>query len=423
MNNGFIQNEDLLEEKSQVNDMLDSGLFCQKFISKLDSIIGTAVISLVGPFGSGKSTMLYQIMNSNTAAQWVEFDAWKYPDRKDLWEGFVIDLISSICPQKLATVKGKIKGTQNDDKKALIKVLSKIPGFAAIEGFNHFLETSPATRVNEIQNILREHLEGIEKDLFIVIEDIDRSGDAGIFFLETLKQFLRTSCFTKKIVVIVPIANENYEKNIDSYLKCIDYFEFFEHGEMKLAQFVDEIFDKNLFTEDLKIEGTSRVIWSGANRRSQTISFLEGLFEQMPKMSLRLLKLIIRKANLTFKTQSLDDHDPDYRITICFEASKYFKKDEASTYYDDFKKNNTVPRGNIFSSFLFSILINGDSIYELRRSLTGKDKVLVAPTRDFKLFGRANNNKASYPSYPWEYNDHWDKDKSGYALANFYIKY
>ena len=30
------------------------------------------------------------------------------------------------------------------------------------------------------------------------------------------------------------IANENYYKNIDSYLKCIDYFDFFEQKNIKL---------------------------------------------------------------------------------------------------------------------------------------------------------------------------------------------
>ena len=59
---------------------------------------------------------------------------------------------------------------------------------------------------------------------------------------------MRTAGLTNKIIVIVPMANDNYQKNIDSYLKSIDYFEFFERGIIKLNQFVDEIFDEELFS-------------------------------------------------------------------------------------------------------------------------------------------------------------------------------
>ena len=74
--------------------MLDFDNICKKFSKKLDSLSGRSIIALVGPFGSGKSTMLHQIMTSRLEKEfWFEFDAWKYPDRKDLWEGFVLDLI------------------------------------------------------------------------------------------------------------------------------------------------------------------------------------------------------------------------------------------------------------------------------------------------------------------------------------------
>ncbi len=424
---GFIKNNELLEEKSKVKDLLDFGNICKKFSKKLDSISGRSVIALVGPFGSGKSTMLHQIMTARSGTElWSEFDAWKYPDRRDLWEGFVLDLIKVINPKNLEKIEKEIKGTQNEDKKTLVKTLSKIPGFAVVESLNHFFETSPARRVDDIQNIFKKQIGEVQKDLFIIVEDIDRSGDAGIFFLETLKQFLRTSGLISKIVVIVPMANDNYQKNIDSYLKSIDYFEFFERETVKLDKFIDEIFDEELFSGQLNHAGNNRLIWTGNNRRMQTISFLEGLFHEMPEMSIRLLKLIIRKANLVYKNQTEDDYDPDFRITLCLEAAKYFKTDasKGSSYFDNYVKRGHVVRGSIFSSFLFAILGNRESVYVARHAEGGERRELIQSPKDFKFIDRINNDKTEYPSYIWTYRS-WDNNNNGddYGMASFYSKY
>src|ERR1044072_44610 len=101
MNDGFIKNFELLEEHSKVKDLLGFANICDKFTKRVDSLSGAFVMALVGPFGSGKSTMLHQIMAKRTNQElWVEFDAWKYPDRKDLWEGFVLDLAKAISLQE-----------------------------------------------------------------------------------------------------------------------------------------------------------------------------------------------------------------------------------------------------------------------------------------------------------------------------------
>ena len=71
---------------------------------------------------------------------------------------------------------------------------------------------SPAKRVFEFQEILTAIIKSQKKNIFIVIEDIDRSGDSGIFFLETLKHFLRNLEITVKhrVIAIVPIGDKSY---------------------------------------------------------------------------------------------------------------------------------------------------------------------------------------------------------------------
>jgi hypothetical protein len=411
MTKGFIQRSDLLEETSRVEDLLDFSVLSQKLVKKIEALQGLYIIALVGPFGVGKSTMLNQIISERQAEKWIEFDAWKYPDRSDLWEGFVLDIARSISPKEFEKTEKKVKGTQNDDKKALVSVLSKIPGFSALEGFNHFLQTSPARRVDEIQSILKEQIELFDKDLFIVIEDIDRSGDSGVFFLETLKQFLRNQPFKHKVCVIVPIADDNYHKNLDSYLKCIDYFEFFELPEIQLERYVSEVFDQTIFDE--------------VNKKTQTVSFLEGLFKEFPKMTMRMLKLILRKADLVYRNQSEDGFAPDFRVTLCIEASKYFNKgdDSPQKYFDDFKQRGAVVRGNIFSAFLTAIFSKERSLYREQYDSGGESrKELLQPRMDFKFVERnPKENIKSFPSSPWSFGQF--QDDRGFGITGFYKDY
>ncbi len=410
MIDGFVQSNGLLEEKSDIKDLLDFTDICNKFSKKLDSIKESSVIALVGPFGSGKSTMLNQLsLTRLDREKWFEFDAWKYPDRQNLWEGFVLDTLASIDEKELEKAKKEITGTQNADKTTLVTTLSKIPGFAALEGLNHFLATTPARRVCDIQEIFNKHLQKNNRDLVIIVEDIDRSGDSGIFFLETLKQFLRTHKFKKKILIIVPMANDNYEKNIDSYLKSVDYFEFFEVPDIKLENFVNEVFDPSLF-DGHQTEN---------NKKTQIIDFLEGLFKEMPNMNMRLLKLILRKANVSYKNETGDGLEPDFRLTICFEASKYFEMNENVTYYKEFKKEKFISSNSIFFSFLLTILINDDKIYE--RSYSNNKEILKLRTSSlsFKIFDRLKNDIKGYPSVPYEYGTF----ERGYGIVSFYLNY
>jgi len=429
METGFVKKFELLEETSKVKDLLDFSVQCESFVKKINSIQSSSVIALVGPFGSGKSTMLHQIITKNANNDlWVEFDAWKYPERKDLWEGLVLDFADQIGEKKKVDKQITGKGTTSkiiDVGTDIISIITdKLPRLDFIDKFTEFFKKSPATRVFELQEIFKRLLDKPDKNIYIIVEDIDRSGDAGVFFLETLKQFLISIKLEKKLVVIVPIANHNYQKNIDSYLKCVDYFEFFELSELKLDNFVDEIFNNDLFVGEFRIGSNKQLIWSGDKRRTETISFLEGLFREMPETTMRMLKLIIRKANLVYRNQVADGHEPDYRITLCLEASKYYKADEklGFSFFDDFKKRGVVTRGNIFSSFMLAILANQATIYRIQHTENGEKKDLIESKNDFKFIERLNNDKVQYPSYPWTYRS-FDSNGESFGMASFYKNY
>lgn len=422
----MIKNLNLLEETSKLGDLLDVTTQIEAFGDRLNSVPDQSIIALVGPFGAGKSTMLHQILLSDAGAKtWIEFEAWKYPHRSYLWEGFVLDVAEQVG-ESGAVIK-KVEGKSS--KSAVVDIATdtvsliseNLSGINFLDKFTTFFKTSPATRVFELQQILKGLIESQERDLVFVIEDIDRSGDAGVYFLETLKQFLSSIDLDKRIVVIVPIANHNYQKNIDSYLKCIDLFDFFELEDIQLDNFVSQTFKDELFIGE-KRNDRYQIAWSGANRKSQTISFLEGLFKEMSSMNMRMLKLIIRKSNIVFKKLEKDGYQPDFRIVLCIEASKYFKKNDSSeeTFFDEFKKNKRTGTSSIFATFLFAMIANAESLYDRKNNDGVESYELRAPHKEFKFIIREDGDVSKLPSEPWIYYSS-DDDGVGYGVASFYL--
>ena len=66
--------------------------------------------------------MLYQLRKKRKGV-WVEFDSWQYPERKNLWEGLILELASKINKRDITTKK--IDGTQSKDNKKLLMFLAK----------------------------------------------------------------------------------------------------------------------------------------------------------------------------------------------------------------------------------------------------------------------------------------------------------
>ena len=409
MKNSFIKDNKLLMETPKVRDLFDLEEQINSFSSLLDSIDKSGSFGFVGGFGTGKSTLIENVKQKRIEKKknevWVEFDAWKFPDRKDLWEGFVLEFARQINKEVFEEAYKEIDGKSKDDMKALINVVSKganmfLPGAGIIKNFSNFFKTSPARRVFEIQEILEKIIKKQKKDIFIIIEDIDRSGDSGIFFLETLKQFFDNIDSGNKLVAIVPIANDKFETEKDSFLKCLNFIEYFNFSNIKLDNFVEEIFEKE-FIQD-------------PNKKSQVVFFLETTFNEYNDMTPRLLKFILRKADFNFKRQVDNGLEPDFRVTIIFEFSKYLQKTKKGDFYFDiFKKDNMVTRGNVFSKSLFMVY----------RDI----KKLPDSHLNFKLIKRESvsgrSSLEAFPSIPWLIEDHFSEGKDCFGICDFYLKY
>jgi len=288
----------------------------------LSSISNKAMVGIIGEYGSGKSVTLNGMKRTNRE-RWVEFEAWKYPNRKDMWEGFVLDFTKQLLPNEFQRVLDAIEGRRGKDLKQLISTSGKaldhfVPGAGIIADFAYFASSSPATRIFQIQDLLKKLINQIEYDITVVLEDVDRSGDAGIYFLETLSQFLRTHTLKPKIRFLTPISSESFQNYQDHYVKCLDYSLRFNPKRTHFNEFVTKTFDKH--------------VWQGA-ASDRCIQIEEWLIYLTNKKSvnLRFLKFLLREADIKYQLLQEDGYNVDPLLTIIFVTSQYVQDDADSS--------------------------------------------------------------------------------------------
>ena len=348
--NWFLKDNAPFYESHKTKDLLWLDNLLNEFINKLekstftnDKIIQNPMIWLKWRFWIWKSTFLYKLeeeIKAEKNKKFFEFDAWKYPDRANLWESFVLELAKSIDEKNFNKTIRKIDWE--------IPWFGKFAGFTAgvlwnISNFSDFFNTSPAKRTFEVQCILLDLINRIwEQTLYIVIEDIDRSWDSWIYFLETLNYFIKNSNIEKYIKVIVPISNKSYQDNSFAYHKCFDYIEDFILPEYALENFCGELFIDEIVNNE--------------NKFSLLVDFLNNLLVQYSEdFTLREIKLVIRNANNRYinvqekiKNYLWDNfneniHKPDFLMCIIVEAMKIAKiisPISTRSIYDDLKTNN-----------------------------------------------------------------------------------
>ncbi|MBP8689199.1 hypothetical protein KBH77_02505 [Patescibacteria group bacterium] len=408
---GFIKNTKLLEETSKVPDSMEWLDIRKTILQKVSTIRKSSMIAIIGPFGSGKSTMLDKIEKeiSNNKNFWFNFEAWKYPERENLWENFIYDFAISSKVITKEDVFKIIHGELRGGKKIIKRILMLLTSIAKLDYvgtlFTENLKEYPVTRINDYQKLLDTVVYKLNKPIFITIEDIDRSGDYGIFFLETLKNYLAKTSFKKRILFLIPINTKNYNEEIEGYLKIIDYFQFFNPPYVNFLKFVDDY-----LRDDLKTPNNHLVL----------AEFLSQYFIQHPDFTLRKLKLILRQANIIYKNQLSDDKHPDWRLTLCAEIMKFtpITTDSNITYYESISIHKGLPTNNIFSAYIEAIRKNSSTILDTEKELLQPYyKILTIPKNP-------NTQAEDYISVPWV-------GKSGYPrmnedaiyLEDFYFKY
>ncbi len=338
LNNWFIKNEDFLDEVFRDKDLLNRDNDIIEFGEKLRKIKKTWIIWFIGPFWSGKTTFLNQV-SKKVGWTWINFESWQYPDRKDLWENFVLEIAQHFWEKFYEKYKNKIEGSKWDSWNKILNWSSVLAGVIwsilwtiapfewwlvsassdILKWIQNFMSGAPLTKVYQFQEILRECLEWILKNgwdnqLYIIVEDVDRSWSAWLYFIETLSFFLKKYFLDKKIIVIAPISDDSFNKHKNIYLKALDNYYIFEKSKYDFTEFINEIFSEDVIE-----------FWNFWEILNELFTWIFDEFYN--QINLRFFKAILRIINQEyyFINKEGNRNRLDFRFYFIFSLSRHFQ--------------------------------------------------------------------------------------------------
>lgn len=105
-----IKNPQLLKESYRSKDLFEFTQYAENLDSTLSSNESPTVTALIGDYGTGKTVLTNMVHKKHKGVKWLDFDAWKYPDKKNLWEAFILELTEVVDPSQLPDNKRLIEG-------------------------------------------------------------------------------------------------------------------------------------------------------------------------------------------------------------------------------------------------------------------------------------------------------------------------
>ena len=219
-----------------------------------------SVVAYLAPYGSGKSVVLKNaIKGLPDSYKVVEYDIWQCSDEKDIWENFLIQFLSKVENKAPNKIIDEIDGTKLKWKNLLLFGLFYIiisgvvwfifgnpqnwlmafvksfliyaaPVFLVLAGINKFFPVyeSRMKTLFQYEDKIKQKVLKDRSPVVIILEDIDRSGDTGYKFLETLKCFFASNIKNVPIMVICPQKNLSFgsiEYGRDDYWASVDRLE------------------------------------------------------------------------------------------------------------------------------------------------------------------------------------------------------
>lgn len=352
----LIKHQDELEEDYRLKDLLNrEDKILDYSINKLDHIQKSWIVWLIWPFWCWKTTFINQIVEKENKidswTKWLNFDAWKYPDRKDLRENFILDMAEKLDKKWEDLVVKGLKWQSTSIFEAILK-----DGWNYIDKFipniRKYLFNREKRELHIIESLLKEIFIALHvwenwsvvPTIFIVIEDIDRSWDAWVYFLQTLNYFLKNINLWEwlQVIAIATIWNIEYRWNLDSYLKCLDYIHYFPITNFKYKPMLIHFIDEKCRNDSLE-------------------QFVDYLWENYEWFTPRTLKHILRDLWMAFDEFLNNDLTPllQKSLTLFWViAAKYInisENDKRKTLIDKWRQKWVIDEP-AFKSFFLSIV-------------------------------------------------------------------
>lgn len=355
----YLKNSDILNETNREFDFFNFNDYAKNLYKSLRSSTGPIVTTLVGGYGTGKSVLLNEVKKLSDQSQaqnrpkWVFFECWQYPDKRDLWEGLILETVESIEGKPR---RDKMEASYSDipswrvgianflkDTKAAIATVAVISvlSFSVFSFANNLIvnilislltamavvllaaieftmrpdSKSSISRLSDYKSELESILKKHQGSLYIVLEDVDRAGDLGTRFFETVAHFIKSTALKQKsIKIIVPISDDTANKELsDSMDKVSDNILHFK------PSYKSEGFLKELFTEEFLDDPTKDML----------TSIIDPLVGR--QISIRKMKHTLRNAIVKYKRLNTNSFNADLAICIAVEFSKYMKEGYGSS--------------------------------------------------------------------------------------------
>lgn len=392
------------------------------------------IVAYVGKFGSGKSATLSEAERlyraEGSQILWLNFEAWRYADRTKLWDGFVLEVADAIGGKKVREkAKSKIDGIQELAKhvyehpvnvftlvvgvwlivsvslwflalyktdewilfyKALLKyALPSLFALLALAGVSTLFRSKPAplTRVEELEQLLDSSLKKLKKPLVVVAEDVDRAGEEGIIFLETLSNFLNNQGETNEPVIVIAPQDITYMSALNSdKIKGLDrsikiYNSAVYYGSSVLSdEDVEQLLDEAKISQEYK------------DALLKTIKQL--LHHYRNQLSMRMIKFILRELHEF--SESEDRIDPD--VAAIFILIRYIKHQEnGSSPTTILQAFNNASLSNIHLGILSSGIAPTVKLLNALAGITQNVttcQIEFAENVDFEIDGTITNERA-----------------------------
>ena len=269
------------------------------------------------------------------------FDSRKFPERKELWDGFVLSVTANIMHNKYKEISDKIENKERTNE--ILEMAEQIPLLSVaskiIKKIINGDGGSWVKRIDEYQKLLEEIIKKVAinreytkwsevyNNIYIILEDVDRSGQEWIYFLETLNNFIKSldiDVIHSRIICICPIAEENLEANFQKYLKVFDYYDFFK-PYINTVNFIDNLFNKKVLTKEQK---------------PIVLKLINSLLLEEPKNTMREVKFIFRTAYSHYL-----ETKKDVDWFVYFLAQIYRRWKNYPQYEIDNKRKEEVKKG------------------------------------------------------------------------------